>query len=378
MRRTRPHPPGWIPVCLLLVSAGCAPRPWARRSGVPLPETWVVVRDPAVARQVTAPTPPELVLRPAGTAAALDVPPLGHTRITATLLGPIVDVERTTTYRPSPAPAEAFVFFTPAATPARQDWVIRVADRSLTVRIRDRVDAEAVAADPRVALASTDALGRVVVPVGTIVSSTVELRTETAGLVPWRDGAYELRVPREPAGDVAFAADVYGPGPVVVVSSPSHAIDAIASSLEHLHVALREPGSLRDDDFVLRYRVDPGGHPGAVVMAPGGADVLGVVIHPLEAAHEPVAAADVAIDWNGTPVADVRPATLGPVAAGTPLVVLARARGAIAGPVLVRARIGRQVRTLTLARDDAVPAAGRRALSLLWAGAGDVVATAHR
>ena len=142
-------------------------------------------------------------------------------------------------------------------------------------------------------------------------------------------------------------------------SSPSHSIAAKAISLEHLRVALREPQTLHDADFALRYRVDPTDRPGAFMV---GGDVIGVVVHPVEDGHEPVAVSDVSIDWNGAAVTEVRPDPVGKLPAGTPLVVLARAHGDVRGPITVRARCGREVREITLARDDAIPAPELRAL----------------
>jgi hypothetical protein len=339
------------------------------------------VRDPSLSKRAITPAAPALAVRPAGVASPPEVLPLAQTRIDVTAVGPIATIERTKIYGTTPhAGTEAFVSFTPPATPGSQDWTVRVGGHVLAILVRERDEAQAIARDqPGMSIISTDADGRAVIPVGPLGAPSVELGVETTGLVPWRDGAYELSVPRVPSGDVAFAANVYGPGPIVVVSSPSHTIDAAPESLAHLHVALRDPGTLRDDDFVLRYRVDPTGHPGAIVVAPDGAgDVVGLVVHPFENAHVPVAVSDVSIDWNGTPVTDVRPADIGRVAAGTPLVVLARAHGAIAGPITVRAKVGKEVRTVTLARDEAVPRAGLRALPLLWARAGHVLVTARR
>jgi hypothetical protein len=196
--------------------------------------------------------------------------------------------------------------------------------------------------------------------------------------VPWRDGAYELVVPRVPDGDVALAAEVFGPGPIVVVSSPSHTIAAKPVSLEHLRIGLRDPQTLHDADFVLRYRVDPDDRPGALVVGRDGTgDVVGIVMHPVEDGHEAVAVSDVSIDWNGAAVTEVRPDPVGKLPAGTPLVVLARARGDVHGPITVRARCGREVRAITIARDDAIPALDLRALPLLWARAGRAT-VAHR
>jgi hypothetical protein len=342
------------------------------------PETWIVVRDASSRPSVAA--APALAVRPAGLAAAPEVLPLAGTRIVVTAVGPIATIERTKIYTTPQTGTEAFVSFTPPDSPGKQDWTVRVGSRALAILVRDRDEAEALAREQTgVSIIATDADGRAAIPVGPMGTTSVELGVETTGLVPWRDGAYELDVPRVPSGDVAFGADVYGPGPIVVVSSPSHAIDAVPESLAHLHVTLREPATLRDDDFVLRYRVDPSGHPGAVVVAPDGTgDIVGLVVHPFENAHVPVAVSDVSIDWNGAAVTDVRPADIGRVAAGTPLVVLARAHGAVVGPVTVRVRVGKEVRSVALALDQAVPRAGLRALPLLWARAGHVTVTARR
>jgi hypothetical protein len=382
VRRARTLVPLGTALCLLGLVAGCGSNLQSRRSASTSgrPDTWIVVRDPSSARRSIAPAAPALAVRPAGLASAPEVLPLVETRIAVTAVGPIATIERTKVYTTSQAGTEAFVSFTPPAAPTNQDWTVRVGNRALAILVRERNDAQAIARDETgVSIVSTDADGRAVIPVGALGTPSAELGVETTGLVPWHDGAYELDVPRVPSGEVSFTADVYGPGPIVVVSSPSHAIDAAPESLAHLRVGLREPGTLRDADFVLRYRVDPRGHPGAVVVAPDGAgEIVGLVVHPFEDAHVPVAVSDVTIDWNGAAVTDVRPADLGRVAAGTPLVVLARAHGTVAGPVTVRVRVGKNERTITLVRDEAVPRAGLRALPLLWARAGHVATVTAR
>ena len=380
MRLARTPAP-WTLVCLAALVAGCdlPIRPHTAAGGRRA-ETWIVARDPAVARGVIAPTAPAVVARAAGTSEATEVLPLARTRVAALLVGPIAIIERTKSYEGAGGAHDLLVSFTPPATPARQDYLLRVGDRSLTVLVRERVDAEALArTQPGASLVATDRDGLVAIPVGTAPARAVELDVETTGFVPWHDGAYELTVPRAYAGDVALTADVFGPGPIVVVSSPSHAIDAVPESLGHLRVGLRDPGTLREDDFVLRYRIDPADSPGAFVIAPdGGGDVIGLVVHPFETTHEPVAVSDVSIDWNGAPVTEIRPATIGPLAAGSPLVVLARAQGDVRGPILLRARIGRELRTVALARAEAIPGDGLRALPLLWARAGRPTVAAHR
>jgi hypothetical protein len=378
-------PAPWILVCLVCLVALVASCDMPARLHMPgaqggRAETWIVARDSAVARGVTAPTAPAVVARATGSRETPEVLPISRTRVTAMMVGPIATIDRTKTYEGPGGAHDLLVSFTPPATPARQDYLVHVGDRTLTVLVRERADADALArTQPGASLVATDRDGLVAIPVGTSTTRAVELDVETTGFVPWRDGAYELTVPRAFAGDVALTADVFGPGPIVVVSSPSHAIDAVPESLGHLRVGLRDPGTLREDDFVLRYRIDPADSPGAFVIAPdGGGDVVGVVVHPFEDTHEPVAVSDVSIDWNGAPVTEIRPATIGPLAAGSPLVVLARARGDVRGPILLRVRIGREVRTVALARADTIPGDGLRALPLLWARAGRPTVAAHR
>jgi hypothetical protein len=367
----------WALVCLLTLAAGCASPNLIRQSTAPEgpADTWIVARDPAVARAVTAPTAPALVARLDPSAAAT-VLTAEKTRVAVSAVGPIASIDRTKSYVLPATAQDVAVSFTPDATPTRQDYVVHVGGRPITILVRERLEAKELArTQPNAHVVPTDAAGVVTVPVGATSSRTVELRVETMGLVPWREGAYELVVPRAPDGDVALAAELFGPGPIVVVSSPSHSIDAKAVSLEHLRVGLRDPRTLHDADFVLRYRVDPTDLPGAFVV---GGDLVGVVVHPVEDGHEPIGVSDVSIDWNGATVTEVRPDPIGKLAAGTPLVVLAHAQGDVRGPITVRARCGRDVRTITLARDDAIPALELRALALLWARAGRAIVAAHR
>lgn len=378
MRRAPSSIGPWVAACLVLL-ASCEPANLLHRGPSERALTWIVARDAATGR-APAPTAPALVGREAGAADAAVVLPVVRTRIAATLVGPIATVERAKAYVGSTKALDVSVSFTPPALPVRQDYAVRAGGRALTILVRERLEAQELARTlPDASLIGADGDGRIVVPVGIVTAPGIDLDVETTGLVPWHDGAYELTIPRAPQGDVALAADVYGPGPIVVVNSPSHAIDAKTESLEHVRVALREPATLRDDDFVLRYRVDPTDHPGAVVVEPDGAgDLVAIVMHPFESGHEPIAASDVTIDWNGTQVTETRPAVVGPVAAGTPLVVLAHAQGHVQAPVLVRARIGRETRSVSLARDDAIPRASLRALSRLWARAARAAVTALR
>jgi hypothetical protein len=372
----------WTVVCLLGLAAGCAGpsliRPSATTEGPA--DTWIVTRDPAVARAVTAPTAPALVARLDAASATPTVLPADKTRVAVTALGPIASIDRTKSYALPAGAHDLAVSFTPAATPPRQDYVVQVGGRSLTILVRERLEAKELArTQPNAHVVPTDAAGVVTVPVGSVSTRSIDLRVETTGLVPWRDGAYELVVPRVPDGDVGLTAEVFGPGPIVIVSSPSHSINAKAVSLEHLRVGLRDPQTLHDGDFVLRYRVDPDDRPGALVVGRDGTgDVVGIVMHPIEDGHEAIAVSDVSIDWNGTAVTEVRPDPVGRLPAGTPLVVLARARGEVRGPITVRARCGREVRAITIALDDAIPAPDLRALPLLWARAGRGTGAAHR
>jgi hypothetical protein len=370
----------WTVVCLLALVTGCTAPSLIRPSAAPEGpgDIWIVARDPAVARAVTAATAPALVARL--DAADATVLPADKTRVAVTALGPIASIDRTKSYTVPAGAHDLAVSFTPAATPPRQDYVVHVGGRPITILVRERREAQDLARTQSNAhVVPTDAAGVVTVPVGSPSARSIDLRVETTGLVPWRDGAYELVVPRVPDGDVALTAEVFGPGPIVVVSSPSHAIAAKPVSLEHLRVALRDPQTLHDADFVLRYRVDPDDRPGALVVGQDGSDeVVGIVMHPVEDGHEAIAISDVSIDWNGAAVTEVRPDPVGKLPAGTPLVVLARVRGDVRGPITVHARCGREVRAITIARDDAIPAPDLRALPLLWARAGRAAVAAHR
>ena len=335
---------------------------------------------PAVARAVTAPTAPALVARLDAASGVSTVLPADKTRVVVTALGPIASIDRTKSYTVPAGTHDLAVSFTPAATPPRQDYVVQVGGRALTILVRERLEAQDLArTQPSAHVVPTDAAGVVTVPIGAVSARSVDLRVETTGLLPWREGAYELVVPRVPDGDVGLTAESSGRGRSSSSASPSHAIDAKPVSLEHLRVGLRDPQTLHDADFVLRYRVDPDDRPGAlVVVGDGTSDVVGIVMHPVEDGHEPVAVSDVSIDWNGAAVTEVRPDPVGKLPAGTPLIVLARAQGDVRGPVTVRARCGREVRAITIARDDAIPAPDLRALALLWARAGRATVVAHR
>jgi hypothetical protein len=291
---------------------------------------------------------------------------LEDTRVVATVVGPVASVERRKTYAAPDTAADGFVAFTPANAPVRQDYTLRIDGHTVTVLVREPAEARRIGGERAIA---TDADGRVIVPIGPLAPSHApELGVETAGVLPWNDGAYELTVPRAPEGQVAVTVDLHGGGPIVVVNSPSHAIDAEAAALDHLRVRLREPERLRDEDFVLRYRVDADERPGALLVEPDGdATLVALLLHPLERDHEPIALSGVSIDWGAMQVSELRPPVVGPLAAGTPLVVLARVRGAVTGPVTVTARAGREPRTLVVARDDEAPAASLRALPTLWA-----------
>ena len=250
MSRRPIHVPATRLLGLLALAAACTPALRLGREAAPgAIETWIVARDAAVAAGVTAPTAPALALatHAHGTPTAPEVPRLDQTRIKTMLVGPIATIERTKTYAAAGTASDGFVCFTPPGAPARQDYLVRLGRRTFAILVRDPVAArELVRTRPGATLVDAAADGRILVPAGPIGSKSAELTVETIGLVPWRDGAYELTVPRATEGEVILEADVYGPGPIVVVSSPSHAIDAAPQSVEHLRVALRDPGTLRD------------------------------------------------------------------------------------------------------------------------------------
>jgi hypothetical protein len=344
-------------------------------------ETWIVERDASTARRVTTPAAPALATRPAGSSAEPELLAPTRTQVVATVVGPLATIERTKTYDIPHGGGEAFVTFTAPAAPVRQDLAVRIAGHRMSILVRERAEAEElVRRDPHASHVVTDDAGTARLPVGVLGPGTsAELSVETVGIAPWHEGAYELTVPRAPEGSVALSAEVYGPGPIVVVSSPSHTIDVVPDSLDHLRVTLREPDALRATDFVLRYRGDTADRPGALVGRPDGTgELLGVVLHPIERDHEPVRVTDVAIDWNGTAVTEIRPEPIDQVPAGQPLIVLARASAHAAGPVTIRARVGRELRTFVVARDDRIPPAGLVALPVLWTRAGPVTVAARR
>jgi hypothetical protein len=186
-------------------------------------------------------------------------------------------------------------------------------------------------------------------------------------------------VPRVPEGDATLTVDLHGGGPVVVVNSPSHSIDARPIALDHLRVTLQDASALRTDDFVLRYRIDPSESPGALLVEPdGGGTLVGLLVHPQEDNHEPVALANVSIDWGAAQVSEVRPPAIGTVAPGRPLVVLARMRGGWSGPVTVTGRASGRPRTLTVGVEASPPVQGLQALPVLWARAARGEAVASR
>jgi len=128
----------WTVVCLLGLAAGCmGPNLFRPGSTTEWPaDTWIVSRDPAVARGVTAPTAPALVARLDAASAAPTVLPADKTRIAVTALGPIASIDRTKSYTLPAGAHDLAVSFTPAATPPRQDFVIHVGGRALTILVR--------------------------------------------------------------------------------------------------------------------------------------------------------------------------------------------------------------------------------------------------
>ena len=341
----------------------------------------MVSRDARAARNAVTPAAPAIFVRHAGSTQAPVALDLVRSDVTVTVVGPLVSVTRSNRYAAPPSGDETFVAFTPPPSPAQQDFAIRAGSRVARVLVREPDEAhdayESARRDGQTAmLLSTDASGRVVVP---LAGDAGDLVVETVGIAGWHDGAYELTVPRVPEGDATLTVDLHGGGPVVVVNSPSHSIDARPIALDHLRVTLQEPSALRTDDFVLRYRVDPSESPGALLVEPdGGGTLVGLLVHPQEDNHEPVALANVTIDWGTAQVSEVRPPAIGTIAPGRPLVVLARVRGGWSGPVTVTGRASGRPRTLTVDVEASPPAQGLQALPVLWARAARGEAVAAR
>lgn len=368
-----PPAPRWhrpaLAAGLLVVVTGCAtlaPGTRVPREGAAAEEIWLV-RRPAGVRAAVAGAP-ALAARPSGTTGTPALLELAATTIDAAVVGPLVMLTRTKRYRPPPEGADGLVVFTPPATPARQDLLLRIAGRTIRVLIRATGEDDLPAAgDRRVTELSPDADGRVVAPIGRLARGTTDLTVETVGVAAWNDGGYELTVPRVPSGDVAMTIDLYGAGPVVVVSSPSHPIDATSLAVDHLRVGVRVPIALRDADFVLRYRVDARDRPGALVACPDGSGTLvGLLLHPHEIDHQPVGLTHVRVDWGGLPVVETRPPVPRAVAAGTPLVLLTRTEGAVPKVAVVAASSGGRPRVFALEPLAAAPTAALRALPILW------------
>lgn len=356
----------------LLALAACGGRPRVpSEAGPGREELWIVARS-RTPRRAQAPVPPALLGRPTGSTlppAALEVV---RTDVAVAVVGPLVAV--THRHRSVPvAPTDAFVAVAAGGGPALRDFVLRVGQRTALVSVRapDEADAlyqEAQRAGRAASLFTTDRDGRVVVPVGGVEpGANLDLSVETVSIARWHDQAYEITVPPV-AGpeDATLTIDLDGGGPLVVVSSPSHAIDTEAAGLDRVRVRPRDPAALREA-FVLRYRAEADG---ALLVRPEGSVALvGLLVHPQERNHEPVALANVAIDWGAMHVLDIRPSAIGTLAAGAPLVVLAHVQGPTGGPVTVTGRAGGSPRTLAIDVAANPPAEGLRALPVLWARA---------
>jgi hypothetical protein len=159
----------WTVVCLLGLAAGCAGPNLIRPSATPQApaDTWIVTRDPAVARAVTAPTAPALVARLDAASPAATMLPADKTRIAVTSVGPIASIDRTKSYTIPTGTLDLAVSFTPAATPPRQDYVVHVGGRAFTILVRERLEAQDLArTQPNAHLVPTDGAGVVTVPVG--------------------------------------------------------------------------------------------------------------------------------------------------------------------------------------------------------------------
>src|SRR2546427_767462 len=137
----------------------------------------------------------------------------------------------------------------------------------------------------------------------TVVGPFAALRVRQIYAGPERatEGAFVLPLP--PA---AVFHDLDGLGPITTVESPTHAIRQTTASGEQTSVVLREPATLRDADFVLRYAVDTHASPGAVVVSSGSRGaVAALVLHPIAAGGRPTALHLAAIDWGTLVVEDV-------------------------------------------------------------------------
>ena len=358
---------------LLLLLGACAKREAALpRSVAPTDEEiWIIARAGETSGRTSTPHAPRML---AGTTPDATPLALERTDVQATVVGPFAALRVRQIYAgPERATEGAFVLPLPPAA-VFHDLVVTLGRRHIRAIVRAREEAEAIYAaalrSGRVASLLREEDGVVLGMAHLPPRTPIHVEFSYAETMPWRDGAWELVVPRLPGGTVGARIDLDGLGAITTVESPTHAIRQTTDSGEQTSVVLREPATLRDADFVLRYAVDAHASPGAVVVSSGSrGTVAALILHPIAAGGRPTALHLAAIDW-GTLVVEGLPASNAAVNVsvpeGRPLVLRARVLGGTPGTVRVTTLVAGRRRTRTFTA-VAAPAEAVDLLPVLWA-----------
>jgi hypothetical protein len=362
-------------VLVLLVLGGCAAResaspPSPRPGGE---ELWIVARsNDASARTQTSEAPRMF----AGTTADAPALALERTAVEGTVVGTVAALRLHQTYAgPDTATDGALVLPLPSGA-MLYDLVLRIGSRHIRAIVGPREEAEALYAAALRSGRTASLLGErngVVLGMAHLAAHTpIELELAYAQLLPWRDGAWELVVPRLAGGAVGVTVDLDAVGPISTVESPTHAIERTDVGDGRVRVTVREPATLHDADLVLRYAVAADDRPGGAVAVTSGTrgSAALIVLHPVVRAGRARAFGVDTIDW-GTLDVEGSPRRLhvnAAASAGWPFVLSARVVGGTPGVVRVTTSEGGRnvVRTLTL---RTLPPGAADAASILIASA---------
>ncbi len=220
---------------------------------------------------------------------SVDRLPLKGTQVEVKILGPIADVTVTQQYRnEGTRPLEAVYVFPGSTRAAVHAMSVRLADRLLTARIKEkqaaRIEYEQAKTEGKTAALLEQQRPNVFqMNVANILpGDDVRVELHYTELIVPRDGRYEFVYPtvvgpryNSPRGEAAQQKWVATPylregqaspagfdlklamaTPLVVkdISSPSHAIDVVRPADKRVTVNLKDDGKPRNDrDFVLRY-----------------------------------------------------------------------------------------------------------------------------
>jgi len=220
---------------------------------------------------------------------SVDRLPLKGTQVEVKILGPIADVTVTQQYRNEGThPLEAIYVFPGSTKAAVHAMNVRLADRLLTARIKEkqaaRIEYEQAKTEGKTAALLEQQRPNVFqMNVANILpGDDVRVELHYTELIVPRDGRYEFVFPtvvgpryNSPAGEAAQQKWVASPylregeaspagfdlkltmaTPLIVkdVSSPSHAIDVVRPADKRLNISLKDDAKPRNNrDFILRY-----------------------------------------------------------------------------------------------------------------------------